>query len=523
MDSPRLWLALIGLVSYVLTKIFSRLYFHPLSKIPGPKLAAATHLYEWYYDIILVGKYLLEIERMHEKYGPIVRINPREVHISDPDFYDEIYASSAHKRNKDKETVEFAGVPLSTLATVDHDHHRFRRGLLSNFFSKRSIRELSRLVEEKVFKLLGRFEEFHQQQKVVRVDDGFSALTSDIITHYCYGTSWGYLDDEDMRSDVRQVANDITRLVHVNRAFPSLANMARKLPLWVLYLIQPGRSAVLDLQTVIYEQSKQTLHGEKYDIGHSDANGKHTTIYDQLNDPRIPAEERTLQRLQDEGLLLLAAGTETTARGLAVACFHIASDDRVRARLRDELRAVLPKPDSHVTWAELERLPYLTNNPPQTGTVNEALRLGAFVTLRSPRIAPNETLVYKDYAIPPGVSNTASSISRLSSSSYFGHKNPTIFPEPEKFSPERWILPEQTHKHLSKYLTSFSHGSRMCLGLHLAYLELYLTIAYFVRRFDLELIDTTAEDMKIVQDMGLGYTRRGELSVFAKIVRIYTD
>ncbi|KAF5858543.1 hypothetical protein ETB97_004286 [Aspergillus alliaceus] len=490
MDSPRLWLALIGL-------------------IPGPKLAAATHLYEWYYDIVLVGKYLLEIERMHEKYGPIVRINPREVHISDPDFYDEIYASSAHKRNKDKETVEFAGVPLSTLATVDHDHHRFRRGLLSSFFSKRSIRELSRLVEEKVFKLLGRFEEFHRQQKVVRVDDGFSALTSDIITHYCYGTSWGYLDDEDMRSDVRQVANDITRLVHVNRAFPSLANMARKLPLWVLYLIQPGRSAVLDLQTVIYEQSKQTLHGEKYDIGHSDANGKHTTIYDQLNDPRIPAEERTLQRLQDEGLLLLAAGTETTARGLAVACFHIASDDRVRARLRDELRAVLPKPDSHVTWAELERLPYLT------GTVNEALRLGAFVTLRSPRIAPNETLVYKDYAIPPGTP--------VSSSSYFGHKNPTIFPEPEKFSPERWILPEQTHKHLSKYLTSFSHGSRMCLGLHLAYLELYLTIAYFVRRFDLELIDTTAEDMKIVQDMGLGYTRRGELSVFAKIVRIYTD
>lgn len=46
-----------------------RLYFHPLSEFPGPKLAALTTWYEGYYDIVHRGRYLWEMEKMHKKYG----------------------------------------------------------------------------------------------------------------------------------------------------------------------------------------------------------------------------------------------------------------------------------------------------------------------------------------------------------------------------------------------------------------------------------------------------------------------
>ena len=49
-----------------------RLYFHPLAKFPGPKLAAATGWYEFYYEIIQPGSFLWEIKRLHEVYGKIV-------------------------------------------------------------------------------------------------------------------------------------------------------------------------------------------------------------------------------------------------------------------------------------------------------------------------------------------------------------------------------------------------------------------------------------------------------------------
>ena len=46
-----------------------RLCTHPLATFPGPKFAAATFLYEFYYDIVKRGMFIWEIERMHEKYG----------------------------------------------------------------------------------------------------------------------------------------------------------------------------------------------------------------------------------------------------------------------------------------------------------------------------------------------------------------------------------------------------------------------------------------------------------------------
>jgi hypothetical protein len=52
--------------------------FHPLSQFPGPKIAAASYLYEAYYDWWRVGRYGRVIARMHKKYGPIVRYGVRK-------------------------------------------------------------------------------------------------------------------------------------------------------------------------------------------------------------------------------------------------------------------------------------------------------------------------------------------------------------------------------------------------------------------------------------------------------------
>lgn len=60
---------LAGVVAYLIAHYSYRLYFHPLSKIPGPNLAAISYLPEFYYDVIKKGMYMWEIEKMHKKYG----------------------------------------------------------------------------------------------------------------------------------------------------------------------------------------------------------------------------------------------------------------------------------------------------------------------------------------------------------------------------------------------------------------------------------------------------------------------
>ena len=66
------------LLFYVLCISVWRLCLSPLAKFPGPKLAALTLWYECYYDVLKPGggMYIWKIEKMHQRYGNIVRTSP---------------------------------------------------------------------------------------------------------------------------------------------------------------------------------------------------------------------------------------------------------------------------------------------------------------------------------------------------------------------------------------------------------------------------------------------------------------
>lgn len=69
-------IAIVFFLVYLTAIIWYRLSFHPLSSFPGPKLAATTKWYEFYYDILKRpgGTYMFEIERMHDVYGKKIQI-----------------------------------------------------------------------------------------------------------------------------------------------------------------------------------------------------------------------------------------------------------------------------------------------------------------------------------------------------------------------------------------------------------------------------------------------------------------
>ncbi|KAL2810298.1 cytochrome P450 [Aspergillus granulosus] len=500
MEIPHFLLALSGAAVFLVSRAIYRLYFHPLSKIPGPKLAAVTHLYEFYYDVWCSGRYLFEIGKMHRQYGPIVRITPREVHVLDPDFYEEIYASSSRRREKDPKFVPVFSVSKSMIATVSHEHHRLRRNILNTFFSKRSVLELTPMIQERVQQLLRRFQESYHAGSVVKADDAFAALSADIVTYYCYGRLWGFLEDENFRSDIRKASSELSSMVHLNRFFPFLAPLGMKAPVWLVNLLSPGTATLFEFQRSIMD----TVHSDP-----AKQSGKTTrTIAQKLRDPTLPPEERSISRQEEESLIVLAAGTETTGRVLSLAAYYIYQDSVVLRRLRTELKDVLPAPTSTCALSELEKLPYLT------AVISESLRLATPVISRSPRVAPDETLAYKNYFIPPGTP--------IGSSSLFVHLNPTIFPNPKQFNPDRWLQAKNdvTGGRLNHYLTSFNKGSRACIGINLAYAEMYMALAYLVRRIDLEIDSTHPENMEIRRDFFVGYTEHDEPRVRARVTGI---
>lgn len=77
------------------------------------------------------------------------------------------------------------------------------------------------------------------------------------------------------------------------------------------------------------------------------------------------------------------------------------------------------------------------------------------------------------------------------------HHNERLYPDSWAFQPERWVKnpdiklsPDATPTKLSRYMTAFGRGSRMCLGMYVAEAELYMILAALFRRFELELFET---------------------------------
>lgn len=232
MDSPVLFQSLVGaLLTYLLTLVIYRLYLHPLSRFPGSKLTASTLRYEFYHDCIQSGyggQLIWRIESWHRQYGPIVRINPHELHIMDPDFYQELYGD--RKMDKYQWWCNLAGAPGSMFATADAELHRKRRVVLNNFFSKKAVAELEPLIREKIRILVGRFEDAAKSGEVVRLDCAFMALTMDVICSYCFGKDRGYLSSPDFGKWWKELINGAWQKWALMRQFPWMPFLLRRFP-----------------------------------------------------------------------------------------------------------------------------------------------------------------------------------------------------------------------------------------------------------------------------------------------------
>lgn len=241
------------------------------------------------------------------------------------------------------------------VTTISHEHHRMRRAPLNNYFSKRSVVRLEPLIQENIGKLLRRFEKARETGTIIRLDGAFTALTMDIISHYSYGKSYRYLDEDDFHIEWKIAVAEASANGALLRHFPIMLAISKSMPQWLLRKSNPRAAVLLDIQHMVREQSNESLANSSKPKPDNEK-----TIFDALCDPNLlPPEERTLDRLQDEGQILLAAGSETTANTLTVIAFHLSDKKHLLETLREELKTVLPTPTSTASWTELEKLPYL--------------------------------------------------------------------------------------------------------------------------------------------------------------------
>ncbi|KAI9051880.1 hypothetical protein LZ554_004136 [Drepanopeziza brunnea f. sp. 'monogermtubi'] len=511
MDSEMLvfgWPMAFGAVGiYLLGGAVYRLYLSPLSKFPGPKLAALTLWYEFYFDVVKTGRYMAQIKKMHDAYGPIVRISPYELHVNDPNFYEELYAAGGKKRDKYAWATRMFGQSEGSLGTVDHDLHRMRRAAISPFFSKSNVRKLEPIIHSNISKLMGRMYELEFTSQPIDLNVVYSAFTSDIIMEYGFGESQHYLEKDDFNADFFGMMDSMHHLGAAAKQFGWLLPVMLSIPEFITTRIDKGMAAFVKMQNTCRDQITAIMQDTA-----SYREKAIPTVFHDILEADLPAAEKCIDRLMQEGQTFVAAGTETTAWCLTVITFYLLENRPILDRLRRELRTA-----NASTSTELERLPYLA------AIIQEGLRLSFGVCTRLQRIATVDTLILRDgdkvWQIPP---NTP-----VGMSAGIQHLDPRIFPDPLTFLPERW-LNNNNNKGLERYLVTFSKGSRQCVGINLAYSELFLCLNAVFGRYGgvagvdstaaaaaatLSLFETTNADVELDRDLFVPGPKKGSKGV----------
>ncbi|KAL4864238.1 hypothetical protein BDV12DRAFT_176445 [Aspergillus spectabilis] len=486
----------LGLI-YTTSLITYRIYFHPLAAIPGPPLARITYLFEWYYDLFLGGQFTSRLAALHQEYGPVIRINPDEVHINDPDYFDEVY-NQANGRNVKPPNVAGAFGPYSgTIATASHELHRIRRSALNPFFSKRSVQNLLPVMQRPIKILCDRLCTASDKGLTVNLKYIYAAVTLDIINDYCFARDPVYILKPDFGGRGFEKIDNFLKMSLLNIHIPWAIRLTYSLPERLKRILAPDMADTLDFRLGLSRQVEAIRSGQDKAYEHAD----HRTVFHELFSSKLPPEELTPDRMRDEAFTLVNAGSGTVATVLRGTAYHVAANESIRQKLHDELCAAIPDPTEPLSLMALEQLPYLS------AVVNEGLRLCSPVTHRISRQFPDRNFTYNGYIIPPG--------STVSLTLQLLMTDAAIFPEPHAFRPERWL---SEGRRLEKYLVPFNRGPRMCVGYNLARAELVLILAAVFLQFTFDVSAVIRErDVDLSRDYILGATAQDSPGILVRV------
>ncbi|MBV9327097.1 MAG: cytochrome P450 [Chloroflexi bacterium] len=184
----------------------------------------------------------------------------------------------------------------------------------------------------------------------------------------------------------------------------------------------------------------------------------------------VRAHDEAGNRLSDEQLLahvniLLVAGHETTTTLGAWVLYVLGEQPECAARIRAELTSVVG--DGPLTSDSLHRLPFLSAVIRETGRLHSPVLLLPRGVLSDFEFAGR----WVEVGTPVFLAIAA------------GHRMPSVWDDPERFDPERFLPPREEDRRTPYGLATFGGGPRICLGINFAQLEVMALVAHVQRHY----------------------------------------
>ncbi len=408
-----------------------------MSLPPGPRHAPAYQMWNW---VRRPTEYLDELEQQH---GETLRLHFMGVQpfvlFSNPEHLQQIFSATAEELHGGRANVTlkpFLGAH-SLLMLDEEEHHRQRRIILGALHGER-MQEYGEQMAQLTHAMVDRW----PVGTAFPVHPSFQETTLLIILRTVLG-----LESPERLATFAAAVGEFIHLA----TWPWLLFTPMRVDLGAWSPWGRFRRSLARVHALFHEEIR--LRHEQGSAGRSDILSLLMEGRDEEGQPLSDAE------LSDQLLTLLVSGHETTAAALAWFWNWVLQDAEIYTALKEEVRG------AGVSAERGAKLPLLD------AAIKETLRLQPVLPTLG-RVV-NQPLRIGGYELPVD--------SRLMVSIYLTHRRPSLYPDPTRFRPQRFL----ERKFALWEWIPFGGGTRRCVGMHFSLYEMRIVLASILARTEL--------------------------------------
>ncbi|PYI12985.1 benzoate 4-monooxygenase cytochrome p450 [Aspergillus violaceofuscus CBS 115571] len=444
-------------------------FLSPLASIPNAGILAPVSRLLWEFPTEYQGKITLELPKLHQKLGPLVRIGPNQISFYSLDIYKTVHAPNSPFVKDPRVYNQFVqdGHPalFSITDTKEHAQRRRHMGILFNRSKVPALTEMMLEQIDKWVKCLGAA----KGKGPIDLGPSCRALESDIVSTFAFGNAIGGIDALQNGDELAVIKeNDLKSSkmpVYVN--FPLAVDLWHSVATWIYRLSGWEVSSVTSSQRFDKWADSQLIAT------------KDSEKAPRLSFLKVMAGARVSeQSALSEAKEMLGPGTDTTSATLAHIIYALSFNQSFQVELVAELDASGWPTD----MSALEAIPRLV------ASVKEGIRWTGAAAAMLSRIIPRGGYSLAGKHLPGGT--------MISSSPIWYLRDENAFPDPECYRPGRWLVQDKNEvtSRRDDYYIPFSKGASTCIGNHFAYLELFLSLSQMLKRYSIHPINTSCVD-----------------------------
>ncbi|KAF7317072.1 Protein kinase domain-containing protein [Mycena chlorophos] len=436
---------------------------HPLANIPGPFVAKISKT--WMGWVAMGGKQHLYYQKLHLRYGDVVRVGPNELSFANKDAIQPMLGSGGMTKSKwwNGRMPRHRKLP-SLLGLRDPVEHARRRKLWARAFTRAGLEEYHVSTRRRA----GQLADILKDNCGTTIDlSRFLGLCMhDVMNDVVFGGGVEWMRDGD--DGLYSMFDDFMPMALLMGVVPWIGELTTWLPL--APAVQKFRGFAVKCAL-----DRKTHGSSRKDV-----------FYHLIDEAGVEATPPSFAQVASDSSAAITAGAETSATALSQLFWLLLANPLAYARLQHEIDTI----HGDVLDSETQKqMVYLT------ACINETLRLYPGVLSGSERapVAGSGGHMVGSTFVPEGTGAVVHSFTLQRDPRYFS-------PSPDSFIPERWLSPNEQSVLKPAVLKSsdevvhdvsafipFSFGPANCAGKQLAYQQMRTIICALMSRFELQL------------------------------------